>query len=83
MNGLGGMNLNTNVLILILVEDALWALTNSRRFTKNCWVLILILVEDALWEQNFQTFYYQIINSLLIALILKINHKHVPYFLQK
>ena len=39
------------VLILVVMEDALWVMSSLR---PTCWskVLILVVMEDALWEES-------------------------------
>ena len=43
---------STNVLILILMEYALWDKTNAHYAKDNINVLILILMEYALWDHH-------------------------------
>ena len=52
------------VLILIVLEDALWDYENSNKSNRNFSVLILIVLEDALWE------FYQIIEKLKLNFVL-------------
>ena len=55
------------VLILVLMDDALWYGTYIRGLRKNSEVLILVLMDDALW---FYTYGLETIEMIVLILVL-------------
>ena len=56
------------VLILILMEDTLWGLTDKKMVIEK-FVLILILMEDTLWENEKWSYKHELERVLILILM--------------